>query len=178
MPNYIIKFYNGHNRRLYETECLYCKKVIHKPKSLLGKPNYCDSVCSSNSKKKYIEITCALCNKTTQRTANKIRVTPSKSGLRFCSRECKNKAQRVNGGVKEILPSHYGSGRTNYRKKAIEAHGPRCVECGYSEYKEMLDVHHINKDRSDASLENLQVLCVWCHALETRKIPKHQRKQS
>jgi hypothetical protein len=34
----------------------------------------------------------------------------------------------------------------------------------------MLDVHHKDGDRENGSIENLEVLCVWCHALYTRKI--------
>lgn len=46
-------------------------------------------------------------------------------------------------------------------------------ECGYHKYEQMLDVDHINSNRKDNKLCNLQVLCVWCHALKTRKIPYH-----
>jgi hypothetical protein len=37
----------------------------------------------------------------------------------------------------------------------------------------MLDVHHKNNDRNDNRLKNLEVLCVWCHALHTRNITPH-----
>lgn len=33
----------------------------------------------------------------------------------------------------------------------------------------MLDVHHIDGNRKNGKADNLEVLCVWCHALETRK---------
>jgi hypothetical protein len=35
---------------------------------------------------------------------------------------------------------------------------------------EMLDVDHIDNDRSNNELENLQILCVWCHSLKTRSV--------
>lgn len=38
----------------------------------------------------------------------------------------------------------------------------------------MLDVHHLDSDRSNGLPENLLVLCVWCHALETRRIKPHE----
>lgn len=32
----------------------------------------------------------------------------------------------------------------------------------------MLDVHHVDGDRSNGEIANLAVLCVFCHALITR----------
>ena len=34
----------------------------------------------------------------------------------------------------------------------------------------MLDVHHVDGIRQNNHPDNLEVLCVWCHALKTRKI--------
>lgn len=39
----------------------------------------------------------------------------------------------------------------------------------YESETKMLDVHHRDGNRSNNKLSNLEVLCVWCHALETRK---------
>lgn len=36
--------------------------------------------------------------------------------------------------------------------------------CGYSTEEVILDVHHIDGNRGNNSLGNLEVLCVWCHA--------------
>lgn len=38
----------------------------------------------------------------------------------------------------------------------------------------MLDADHVNGDRSNSKKGNLQVLCVWCHALKTRKVQYHE----
>src|SRR5438876_2230962 len=37
----------------------------------------------------------------------------------------------------------------------------------------MLDVDHLDNDRTNNSLDNLRVVCVWCHALKTRGVPAH-----
>ena len=34
--------------------------------------------------------------------------------------------------------------------------------------EELLDVHHIDSNRSHNDINNLAVLCVWCHAIVTR----------
>lgn len=33
---------------------------------------------------------------------------------------------------------------------------------------ELLDVHHVDGNRKHNKIENLEVLCVWCHAIVTR----------
>ena len=36
--------------------------------------------------------------------------------------------------------------------------------------EKLLDVHHVDGDRSNNDVSNLVVLCVWCHAKVTRGI--------
>ena len=87
----------------------------------------------------------------------------SKSGMFFCSREHKDAAQRL-GGVKEIMPSHYGTAKVpEYRKLAFLVYEHRCADCGWDKYPDVLEVNHINCDRSDNSIENLELLCPTCH---------------
>ena len=48
----------------------------------------------------------------------------------------------------------------------------KCEICGRTEwngYKIPLELHHINGNHYDNSLDNLQILCPTCHALETLK---------
>ena len=62
-------------------------------------------------------------------------------------------------------------GCSGYREKALAHYGEQC-ECSDCDNQnalmEMLDVHHLDGDRSNNQIENLVVLCVWCHALVTR----------
>lgn len=62
---------------------------------------------------------------------------------------------------------------TTYRKRALEAYGAMCALCGYGLYVEMLDVHHIDSNRKNGKLSNLEVRCMWCHGIETRKVRWH-----
>jgi 5-methylcytosine-specific restriction endonuclease McrA len=92
----------------------------------------------------------------------------SKSGLFFCSREHKDLAQRI-GGIKEIQPDHYGEGKySKYRTKALRFLEQVCNRCGYQEHPEILQAHHIDHNRSNNDIKNLEMLCPNCHALEHR----------
>ncbi len=86
----------------------------------------------------------------------------SKSGFDFCSRMCKELAQRIGG---TIIPSHYGdvAGKDNYRKLAFDVYPHKCAKCNYSNYIEVLEVHHIDRNRQNSKVENLVILCPTCH---------------
>lgn len=118
-----------------------------------------------------MEVDCDYCHVTYKiRSSNYL---ASKTGLRFCSRECKSEAQKLgNNLTKHISPNATGA---SYRSHALRIYGAKCKQCGYAEYVKMLDVDHIDSNRKNNSIDNLQVLCVWCHALKTRKVKYHER---
>jgi len=102
------------------------------------------------------------------------RYLKSKTGLRFCSRECKSQAQQL--GQSLTAPLSPRATGASYRAHALRIYGARCKICKYAEHKKMLDVDHIDSNRKNNAIENLQVLCVWCHAMKTRKINWHPWK--
>lgn len=84
----------------------------------------------------------------------------------FCSPTCFYKIK------KDAEPTN---SRKKYRQRALKHYGEKCsnLECLLTLKeipipKEMLDVDHIDGNRSNDSIENLQVLCVWCHNSKTR----------
>jgi hypothetical protein len=156
--------------------CLTCEKEFEALQRELNRGNgkYCSRECSNNRStwrnrsKTMAVLTCAGCAVEFER--QECRVHDSKSGLNFCSRKCKDSAQSISGNCPEIRPEHYGDGKSSYRDRALRHYGAVCSRCAYSEIEQMLDVHHRDKNREHNEIENLEVLCVWCHALETRGI--------
>lgn len=136
-----------------------------------GNGKFCCRSCSSKyaarqrAEAKPLNCECAYCGKKFYRNPTKKRA--SKSGLYFCCREHKDLAQRLEAGITEIQPDHYGSESSrSYRKKAFRILPSRCNRCGYSEVPEVLQVHHIDRDRSNNQVENLEILCPTCHEVE------------
>lgn len=159
MNNFIIK------------NCLQCNaefKTFAKEINR-GFGKFCSQKCSSkyhaiNKQPKANNCKCAMCE--TEFYKSKSKIAASKSGLMFCTRECKDKAQRI-GGIKEIQPSHYNaSNPTDYRSLAFKYYNAECSKCGYNEHIEILEVHHKNRDRNDNSKDNLEILCPNCHMWE------------
>lgn len=173
MEYIISKEYDGKQRKLYKKLCSSYNNLFYVPKHILEKSKYCSRQCSDkcrehkNNKKLLV---CAKCFQEFKVCPSKLK--NSKSGFHFCSRKCKDEAQRLEG-IKEIHPSHYRNGDFAYRRYAFRIKGKFCNKCGYDKCEQMLDVHHIDSNRSNNKIENLEVLCVWCHAFETRKINPH-----
>ena len=126
-----------------------------------GGARYCSLSCSGKRPKprknlEYANLTCAQCNVSFKRAPSKL--VNSKSGLYFCSRACKDQAQRI-GGIPEIMPPHYGTALPDYSFARTSA----CQRCGYDRHPEILHVHHIDRDRTNNDSSNLVCLCPTCH---------------
>ena len=50
-----------------------------------------------------------------------------------------------------------------YYNKARAYYGNTCMDCGWNKYSEVLQVHHLDENRKNNSIENLIVLCPTCH---------------
>ena len=125
---------------------------------------YCSTECAhrwQRGPKECVSLTCAFCGRSFERGRTKVR-----SKLSFCNRKCKASAQRLSSGILKV--ARYKDGRFSYRARAFQELGARCAICGYDEDERMLDVDHIDGDRSNNDMANLQVLCVWDHAVKTR----------
>lgn len=52
----------------------------------------------------------------------------------------------------------------------------KCAKCGYTDIQ-ALQVHHIDRNRKNNNLDNLQVLCCNCHRLEHYEEMLHLKKK-
>lgn len=155
----------GSTRSAVEVTCT-CGKVFLDRKSQPGK--YCSRLCCSNSRIRTVEVNCANCGKLFNKQPGDLKW--SKSGLYFCTRLCKDTAQRI-GGIEAIQPDHYGSSKIMYRAIYLRAGGVlECARCGYDEFNCGIDVHHLDENRDNNTKENLIALCSNCHrALHNNK---------
>ena len=122
---------------------------------------FCSLACCNKRRGHLVTLTCAYCHVEFQRPEGKVR-----TALSFCGRNCLARAREIDSGVLKVR--RYGQGITRYRTRAFRAHGKRCAVCGYEADERMLDVDHIDGDRKNHAITNLQVLCVWDHACKTR----------
>lgn len=162
---------------LVKVSCLQCGKSFMQRPGELAKSKkrgknigmFCSRDCSTlynvaHRSKPEPNCKCAKCGALFYRS--KSRMTLSKSGLFFCNKACKDKAQSFESGLQEIWPDHYGEGkRVKYRKLAINHYGGRCQECGLDTV-EILIVHHKDGNRDNNAIANLEVLCPNHHAIK------------
>lgn len=156
---YILESGNK-RRKATEVSCVKCGCLFLKRTSFIveGKNNFCSRLCSSLFKRNRVKLLCAHCGAEFERTKSDL--MNSKSGIYFCSRNCKDKGQSY---IQEIYPAHYKN--NSYRNKAFALLGEICSICGYKENLAALEVHHKDKNRTNNEVTNLQVLCCNCHRI-------------
>jgi hypothetical protein len=158
-------------------QCTYCYcKIEKRPRDVKRYSNhFCGNECHHKWRKEISGaiIECTTCGATLRRTFSAIR--KSKSGNFFCNASCAAKFN--NTGRSREMSVNWKGGYSSYRERALKHYGKACSNpnCEITANNiflsdKMLDVHHVDGDRKSNGLENLQVLCVWCHAKKTRKI--------
>lgn len=153
--------------------CQECKQNFEAQARELNRGNakYCSKLCSKlGVKKKLLEkgissrehnVECAYCKKTFYK--NESQIKNSKTNTHFCCREHKDIGQRIETGIKQIQPSHYGETYTKYRDLIFRHKEKICERCQYNKHPEILEVHHKDRNRENNTIENLEVLCSRCH---------------
>lgn len=152
---------------LIDSICLQCSQNFKVEQREIKRGNglFCSRRCfhlqrKKNYKPRQPNVECALCKKPFYKT--KFRQSKSHSGLYFCCRSHKDEAQRI-GGFPEIQPPHYGKTLAGYRVTAFRNLPHLCNKCGWNKLEQVLVVHHIDGDRSNNQLSNLEILCPNCH---------------
>ena len=155
--------------------CETCSKEFYTipARVRVGKGRFCSARCSGIAiRKPTTTVNCHSCGSKLVRRIDY--VERSKTGTCFCGPRCRS------NWLEKVMPSgekHHAwkGGESNYRARAIKAYGAVCSNslckiraAGIEVQEKMLDVDHI-EGRSSHLLENLRVLCVWCHAEKTRR---------
>jgi len=173
-------------RKTVPQTCLNCetKFLTTKYQVDLGGGKFCTTHCHTmwrrkNPKPPRTNCSCAWCNKEIFRKPS----SPAKTNFRFCSRKCLGLAMRCRLGFEEMIPAHFDTAkgpsleeptpdrqiraRRDHRDNVI-ASGRLwvCEDCGYSQHKEVLHVHHIDRNRQNNELDNLKILCPTCHCVD------------
>lgn len=132
------------------------------------KHHVCPKCKEDDSIKKYesfrIPYLCDFCGK--EFSCLKSKVGTNKSNMIFCSRRCKEQAQRKDSGPKfnSIRPEHYNSiADSQYRKRAFKEYLHECASCGWDEDDFILEVHHKDSNHDNNEIGNLMILCPICH---------------
>lgn len=161
-----VKFVDswGQKRNGVKKICEFCNKEYITRKSRAKIQRFCSSKCGSNLKSKLstVDCICSWCKKEFKRTTKKL--LNSKSGLYFCCRKCKDTAQRI-GGIKEIMPPHFGTAKyySLCLNDRIKFKNHLCSDCGETRYY-LLCIHHIDSNRQNNHIDNLETVCYNCHA--------------
>lgn len=173
MEKYIFNKNENRNRLHVLVVCSFCQKEIWKDKRYIKSTKH--FFCNREHKNKFFqkreEVICSHCGKKFEITPS--RKLKSKCNLFFCSKKCKSNEQKIGG---KINISNYREGRSVYRDIAFRTYEPKCEICNYSEFIEILQVHHIDENRENNNPDNLMILCPICHAKITMKIGKLQKR--
>jgi len=145
-------------------DCKICGKEFYvKPShQKLGYGKYCSIKCLTESQKKGHYVKCNECEiKTWKSPKDLIR---SKSGLYFCSKRCQTLWRNSYYSGKNH--ANWKNGESTYRKALLKSEKERrCEKCGIEDIR-ILTAHHIDKNRNNNKIGNLQWLCMNCHHIE------------
>lgn len=159
---------NGKKRKAEKVICNNCKKEFLKAQRFIkkSKNNFCSPEChKEGSRKERVIVNCEFCGKKKEITPYDFKVAKTKKF--FCSKNHQRLAQFSHNGID--YHCNYTNGEYNYRKVAFRRLPNKCELCGYDEDIRILEVHHIDSDRSNNIIENLMILCPNCHTKITRK---------
>lgn len=178
-------------------ECFYCKIKFNVPNYRKDTTKYCSKKCMGLYARIKIKMNCKVCN-------NEFEHISSRSNkAKYCSKKCYYKSQ-LKQGTREYkchycekifldAPSHkrkYCSIECNRKenkkiwkavfstvRKNMLRRGmlEKCQLCGFSKYKEIIGVHHIDGNRHNNDLSNLMVLCPNCHSIQHKKHIVHAK---
>lgn len=157
----------GKKRKAVKVICDYCGKEFLKPERFVknSNQNFCSKKCAHDASKKQIELICDYCGKIFISKPSRLKL--SKSGLHFCCRKCKDEAQKIISGIKELQLPHYGTTKyvdytpqNIYQRICFTYHPHKCCICGE---EKIVAVHHYDGNHFNNEPSNLVPLCPTHH---------------
>ncbi len=149
---------------MVKKKCIICGKliVIKESQAKRGWGKYCSKRCQGESQKKGKWVECDYCGKSIYRTPKDFK--KSKSKKFFCSINCHCSWENKNVRCGENAPN-WIAGHNVYRR-LLKRVGKKelCRRCGNTD-KRILAVHHIDGNRKNNKIENLEWLCRNCHCI-------------
>ena len=142
-------------------ECKCCSKEFYVPQYRLITAVFCSKDCQNKKQYTSLPITCKGCSK-------QFWVSDSKKDRKFCSIECKNTIKdyekKRRNRIKALGKLKRGVNSSRSLKNLIsKVRELYCDNCGYDKHKHNLDIHHIDENCTNNTLNNLGVLCAICH---------------
>lgn len=139
-------------KRNPNTICIICNKPIYKRPAEIERNAgrvFCTIICYGISLRK--EVPCLICKKPILAGLNK----------KTCSRSCANTHR---AGIKYKLnrPRDKVVFERSLKIRLLKIRGTVCERCGYNK-KEILHVHHKDRNRTNNELHNLELICPNCH---------------
>jgi 5-methylcytosine-specific restriction endonuclease McrA len=106
-------------------------------------------------------VKCFICSKEIYKQSKALE--GSKSGKLFCTKSCQTKWR--NAEFKDEKHPNWKGGLYAYRRMMKQSSAPQmCTLCKIKD-KRVLAVHHVDENRKNNNIDNLQWLCHNCHHL-------------
>ena len=143
--------------------CKICsKKFIAKPSWIKnGYGKYCSRACGHKANRTGKIVPCSLCGTEVYKRQKALK--GSQSGKLFCSKSCQTKWR--NSEFKGEKHANWKEGLHAYRRIMTQSKKVQvCKLCKIVDFR-VLAVHHVDENRKNNTIENLEWLCHNCHHL-------------
>jgi endogenous inhibitor of DNA gyrase (YacG/DUF329 family) len=134
--------------------CDHCGSLLYRKVSLVNrrKRHFCDKACLALGRR--TALVCETCGAPFSRANSN-----SRNAHTFCSQSCANGRKKSDG-------SSYASATS--LRNAFKQHELLvcCNRCGWDVVPNVLQTHHKDRDRTHNTIDNIEVLCPNCHAIE------------
>ena len=128
--------------------CETCGKLFYSTPARYESAKYCSDSCRDQRRLKLMKGKCLTCG-------NDFEYQNMGAPRKYCSEKCGRVARKF------LIRKD-----RKWQNRELRTFAERCQMCGYEAHKEILGVHHIDKNPKNNDSSNLIVLCPNCHSVE------------